>query len=152
MATQSPWRSGRTVILTLCWLLLLGVVSDAEAQSACSDNSGCAPDQYCATPPGACEEPGTCAARPDVCAAIVDPVIGCDKRKYSNECEAHAAGVSVIHKGDCGSLTECNTNTDCEDNQACIKRDGDCDGPGFCVNGHGLRYSVWCHRWTWKLA
>ncbi|HKP63737.1 MAG TPA: Kazal-type serine protease inhibitor domain-containing protein [Polyangiales bacterium] len=66
---------------------------------ACPDDQYCdyAPDASC----GAADQTGTCLPKPDVCADIYQPVCGCDDRTYGNECSAHAAGVSVVSKGEC---------------------------------------------------
>jgi len=39
--------------------------------------------------------PGACELRPDVCAPVIDSVIGCDGMTYDNACIALAAGVRV---------------------------------------------------------
>lgn len=49
----------------------------------------------------ACDATGVCRARPTGCFAIFDPVCGCDRRTYSNACEAAKVGVSVRSKGAC---------------------------------------------------
>ena len=51
---------------------------------------------------GAADGGGTCAPMPEMCAQDYAPVCGCDGRDYSNECAAHAAGVSAAHAGACG--------------------------------------------------
>ncbi len=51
---------------------------------------------------GRADVPGVCAVRPQACTLIYDPVCGCDGNTYSDECAAHAAGVSVDHGGACG--------------------------------------------------
>lgn len=51
---------------------------------------------------------GVCEQTPEVCTDEYQPVCGCDKRTYSNRCEAHAAGVSVAKDGACAvSGTSC---------------------------------------------
>lgn len=47
---------------------------------------------------------GVCQAIPAVCTRDYRPVCGCDKRSYSNACEAHSNGVSILHEGACNEL------------------------------------------------
>jgi hypothetical protein len=44
---------------------------------------------------------GVCAPRPRACPTIDAPVCGCDRRDYRSGCEAHRAGVGVLHDGRC---------------------------------------------------
>jgi hypothetical protein len=66
---------------------------------ACSEGDFCdyAPDASC----GNGDQLGMCRTIPSVCPGVVDPVCGCDQTTYSNACAAAAAGVSVLHDGDC---------------------------------------------------
>jgi hypothetical protein len=50
---------------------------------------------------GIADGSGTCKAKPEICAAISDPVCGCDGKPYGSPCQANAAGVSVLNKGAC---------------------------------------------------
>lgn len=69
--------------------------------------SHCAEGLFCQYPVGAaCGEadaPGTCQPPPRACTRDYRPVCGCDGRTYGNACSAHAAGVSVRHRGPCGA-------------------------------------------------
>jgi|GEM_PF-5393127 len=74
-----------------------GVVKDAGA-SGCN----CQPNEYCEyNTRFSCSGSGTCMPRPNACIQIFDPVCGCDKNTYPNECEAHAAGHDIVHEGPC---------------------------------------------------
>jgi hypothetical protein len=91
--------------------------TSVAADGACSNGSGsgrtcgglqgaqCPNGEYCDWAPdaqcGAADQTGTCKTKPDVCTAIAMPVCGCDDKTYGNECEAHRAGVSVVHTGGC---------------------------------------------------
>ncbi|HET6335180.1 MAG TPA: Kazal-type serine protease inhibitor domain-containing protein [Polyangiales bacterium] len=47
---------------------------------------------------------GICQAVPTVCTREYNPVCGCDKKSYSNACEAHSVGVAILHEGACTEL------------------------------------------------
>jgi hypothetical protein len=44
---------------------------------------------------------GVCQTQPRACTREYKPVCSCDRRSYSNGCEAHAAGASILHEGAC---------------------------------------------------
>lgn len=79
---------------------------DGACSNACLNNSDCSPSDYCAKAQGDCGGIGTCEPRPLACPDIFDPVCGCNGMTYSNGCDAQAAGVNVIHDGQC-ELPEC---------------------------------------------
>jgi hypothetical protein len=72
-----------------------------SAENACTDNSLCAAEEFCATAPGMCGAFGGCTNRPQECFPVSDPVCGCDGTTYGNACEAAVAGVSVEANGAC---------------------------------------------------
>jgi hypothetical protein len=71
--------------------------------AGCTSNAQCQPTELCLLT--ACgtllDPPGACQPRPSACPAVYSPVCGCDDKTYGNDCEAHAAGVSVKSPGSC---------------------------------------------------
>lgn len=47
---------------------------------------------------------GVCQAIPNACTTDYNPVCGCDKKSYSNACDAHSHEVSILHDGACTEL------------------------------------------------
>ena len=105
---------------------------------ACLANTDCAATELCQRPVGACGAAGECVARPGACAAVVDPVCGCDGKTYSNRCAAASNGASVAATGRCPDDPSprdprCSTNADCEPGQFCARPRGTCAGDGECA-------------------
>ncbi len=65
----------------------------------CDDGFYChwTPDLMC----GAGDQTGQCLVVPEVCTDEAAPVCGCDNVTYSNACQAHAQGYSVLREGAC---------------------------------------------------
>ena len=86
----------------------------AGGDGACGGET-CGGNEQCIAPTGQCdvgpELPGTCQPTGLDCATIYAPVCGCDNQTYGNECTAHAAGVNVLHDGECGGGTSDSTTS-----------------------------------------
>ena len=70
-------------------------------------NEACPEGTFCSFPQSAicgwADATGFCRPIPDVCAAIDQPVCGCDGRNYGNTCQAAQHGVSAQYDGVCGA-------------------------------------------------
>ena len=100
---------------------------DDEPPNACGGDGGhtCSDDEFCNFPAdaicGDADGQGECEPKPEVCDASYDPVCGCDGVTYSNECAAHAEGVSVESEGECDQEPSnvCDGGRECDDGEFC---------------------------------
>jgi hypothetical protein len=103
------------------------------AEGGCTTNDCCDPGSYCEKEVDDCDGIGVCVVMPDVCPRLFDPWCGCDGTTYGNRCNAAAAGVNVVHRGDCNGPTGCTTNEECGGGSFCSRAEGACDEPGECL-------------------
>ena len=96
------------ILLSLLGVLTLGCSSsnDNSTGEACGGLNGlsCQAGEYCQFEIGTCgaaDQTGICTPLPEVCTEIYAPVCACDDTTYSSECVAAAAGVSILHQGEC---------------------------------------------------
>ena len=108
----------------------------------CADGEYCAYelDQMC----GAADQLGTCETIPDVCAAVIDPVCGCDGNTYQNACQAATSGVSVAAEGPCQNSNVCGgiAGIQCPADQFCEFDEGSCGE--FDMTGSCRPFSEFC--------
>ena len=91
---------------------LAQIAYEGECEGAdpgeCKSSHDCDADQVCELAPGSCGEDniGRCVERPEDCAALYEPVCGCDQRTYATACAALQRGVAIDHDGECDRPVE----------------------------------------------
>jgi hypothetical protein len=124
-----------------------GECRDGDEPAACGGLMGltCPDAEYCNFPEdalcGAADATGTCEPIPMICPTIFAPVCGCDDMTYPSACNAAAAGVSVLHDGECDDAPQSMAcggllGLSCEDDEYCdFPPDAMCgaaDATGVC--------------------
>ncbi len=98
--------------------------------AACTEGNpaGCGPDQFCEGSPGMCGSgaEGWCERIPDSCDGAWQPVCGCDRTTYGNDCMRKSVGVWQRYPGECRAEGECIVDIFSGDPQ------GTCDSGYFC--------------------
>jgi hypothetical protein len=125
---STPHRFAFSLSLAL-GLLALGCGDAGRIDTACSSNTECAAEEYCAA--GFCSSNlGVCNPRPTECDdTITNFVCGCDGQTYQSACFAQSAGVNLASTpGGC----VCADNSECVAGQYCAL-DNSCTNRGGCV-------------------
>ncbi len=121
----------------------VSIAHRGPCEHRCSEVLGlppCANGLFCLYPEGTCDDgmnPGICTTIPGACPQVLAPVCGCDHVTYGNECEANAAGVSILHLGECERPCDASgTTPPCASDEFCKLPPGTCDDPtvpGVCT-------------------
>jgi hypothetical protein len=86
-----------------------GPCESASAECGTLLGIPCAEGEFCEMPDDTCSSAdlgGTCVVIPEVCTEQYQPVCGCDRVTYSNDCKRRGALVAKDHDGACGPSAE----------------------------------------------
>jgi len=90
-----------------------------EGDEGCGDAGGCGQGRTCDTRGCGDGAPGACVAAATPCAAMSDPVCGCDGALYVNDCQRLAAGVAQDDELGCLDDAACAADGDCPEGSTC---------------------------------
>lgn len=94
----------------------------------CASNSDCDVASYCKK--SSCfHELGQCTKKPTLCPKIYQPVCGCNKKTYDNDCFAALDGQNILRNDECNA---CFNNSECDEDSFCEKNGCGLDLKGTC--------------------
>ena len=105
-------------------------LNSCDAIKTCTYHEECSEGMFCKKDHG-CIEQGACTPVPETCPDIWEPVCGCDKENYPNECYANALGINALGSGTCDIPGACTHDIDCDEGYFCHP-EYDCEGMGIC--------------------
>lgn len=140
MQALSGWFKGILALLSLVAIGGcgggVGAICGGEILVPCGEGLFCRfVDDGC----GGDDDIGVCTERPQACTQEFAPVCGCNAVTYGNDCQARAAGISVMHSGECTDEDRtCGGPDDipCAGGLYCMHENGSCgedDETGLCT-------------------
>jgi hypothetical protein len=130
---RTPWAGALSLLLSV--FALPFCLAEGET---CGDPpfEDCGEGEFCHALGGLCAAPypyGICLKVPSICPAHWDPVCGCDRQIYPNECFARMARVPVARlDGSCPPV--CAPGVPCDTGDVCYTPAGQCSTNGSCIS------------------